>query len=184
MSTHRLAPTLSLALFLAGGALHATDLPGLGEPLTDAEVAAIDFTVLPDGTGLPTGNGDAGQGAALYQQHCMSCHGDKGQGGPHDPIAGGLGSIATDAPLKTVGSYWPYATTLFDYIRRAMPFLTPGSLTDDETYSVTAYVLHLNGIVDAQASLDASTLSAINMPNRDGFVWAVPSTWEGAHPAQ
>jgi cytochrome c len=149
--------------------------PGLGESLSAAEVAAVDFTVLPDGTGLPEGRGSVAEGEALYGQHCLACHGEGGEGGANDRLAGGVGSIGTDRPLKTVGSYWPYATTVFDYVRRAMPYNAPGTLASDEVYALTAYLLHLNGILDAEAVMDAGSLPAVSMPNREGFVWGIPA---------
>ncbi len=150
--------------------------PGLGVPLDQDTIRRLDFTVLPDGTGLPDGGGSADRGEGLFQQHCAACHGGDGSGGPNDRLVGGIGSLATDTPVKTVGSYWPYATTLFDYIRRAMPYQAPGSLRADELYAVTAYVLFLNGVItDRNRVLDARTLPTIEMPNRDGFRWAVPS---------
>lgn len=164
-----------LILLLGPTAATAGETPELGEPLSAATLEALDFTVLPDGEGLPPGSGTAAEGEALYRQHCLACHGETGEGGANDRLAGGIGSIAGDRPMKTVGSYWPYATTLFDYIRRAMPYQAPGSLSADEIYAVTAYVLRLNGIVPANARLDAKSLTEIEMPNREGFVWAVPS---------
>jgi len=166
---------LSACVLLFGGFAQAAESPGLGERLSAEAVAVQDFTILPNGDGLPTGSGDAGKGAPLYRQHCLACHGERGEGGPNGRLAGGVGSIGTDKPLKTVGSYWPYATTLFDYIRRAMPHQTPGIFSADELYSLTAYVLHLNGILDENQTVDARTLPEVGMPNRDGFVWAIPS---------
>ena len=109
-------------------------------------------------------------GRQLYASRCLPCHGDKGQGSESVPLVGGIGSLTTDKPLKTVGSYWPYATTVFDYTRRAMPFDRPGTLTDDQVYAVVAFVLHLNGIVEENQVLDAQTLPQVKMPNRDGFI--------------
>jgi cytochrome c len=140
-----------------------------GAPLSAEEVAAIDITVLADGTGLPPGRGNVQEGAAVYAQHCRACHGPQGRGGPNDPLVGGRSSLAGDEPLKTVGSYWPYATTVFDYVRRAMPYQAPGSLAADEVYAVTAYLLFENGIVEADATLDRRSLPEVVMPNRDGF---------------
>lgn len=150
------------------------DRPELGEPLTPEEVAAVTFTILPDGSGLPAGSGSVAQGEAVYQQHCLTCHGAAGAGGPNDRLAGGHGTLADATPVKTVGSYWPFATTLFDYLRRAMPYTAPGTLSNDELYAVAAYVLYLNGIVAADAVLDADSLAAVEMPNRDGF----ESAWQ------
>lgn len=149
----------------------AAEAPRLGEPVTREHAAspAVSLTVFPDGTGLPPGSGDARAGRTLYQQHCLACHGVDGQGGPNDRLVGGRGSLATATPIKTVGSFWPYATTLFSYVRRAMPHQAPGSLDADTTYALTAYLLHLNGIVDETATMDARTLPQVQMPNRDGF---------------
>ena len=106
----------------------------------------------------------------MYVDNCAACHGDKGQGGIKDRLVGGQGTLATNVPVKTVGSFWPYATTLFDYIRRAMPYTAPGSLSADETYAVAAYILSLNGILPADGKLDKASLPTIKMPNRDGFI--------------
>ena len=146
--------------------------PRLGEAVPGDVLATIDYTVLPDGNGLPPGSGSAETGASVYRAHCASCHGADGTGGLNDRIVGGLGSLGTAAPIKTVGSYWPYATTLFDYIRRAMPYQAPGTLSDDQLYAVTAYVLSLDGIVGPRATLDARSLPKVEMPNRNGFVRA------------
>ena len=149
----------------------AQESPGLGEPVDAETIAAIDYTIMPDGEGLPSGSGSAGEGRAVFNQHCIACHGQNGEGTLNDRLVGGHGTIGTDAPVKTVGSYWPYATIVFDYVRRAMPFQSPGVLSNDELYAVTAYVLYLNEIVAEDAVLDAESLPAVTMPNRDGFVW-------------
>jgi cytochrome c len=164
-----------LSLIVAAGQLAAEELPGLGVPASEAEVAEVDLVVMPDGRGLPAGSGSAHQGLAVYQRECRVCHGDGGQGGPNDRLSGGVGSLATDQPVKTIGSYWPYATTVFDYVRRAMPYHLPGSLSADEAYAVTAYLLAENGVIDRDEVLDAKTLPAVRMPNREGFSWAWPS---------
>ncbi|MDZ7643458.1 MAG: cytochrome c [Woeseiaceae bacterium] len=173
MSMHK-ARCLAAIAALAWGPAAADDAPALGEPLAAEEIAAVSFTILPDGSGLPPGSGSVADGEAVYAQHCLACHGAGGEGGPNDRLAGGRGSLDSAAPVKTVGSYWPYATTLFDYLRRAMPYTAPGTLSADELYAVTAYVLHLNGIVGADAVLDAERLPAIEMPNRNGFERAWP----------
>jgi mono/diheme cytochrome c family protein len=144
--------------------------PNLGRVATAQEVAAWDISIPPSGAGLPTGSGSAKQGESVYVAKCQACHGAKGAGKPADPLVGGIGSLASGNAVLTVGSYWPYATTLFDYIRRAMPTTNPMSLSDSEVYAVTAYVLHLNGIVGEAVVLDARTLPQVKMPNRDGFV--------------
>jgi cytochrome c len=143
---------------------------GLGRSPRPDEIAAIDIDVLPDGRGLPPGSGTAEAGRAIYTRRCAACHGATGTEGPDHAIAGGRGSLATARPIKTVGSFWPYATTLWDYINRTMPYDRPGSLTPDEVYAVTAYVLHLNGITAERDVLSQTTLPAVRMPNRDGFV--------------
>lgn len=163
-----------LAALLASVAAADTEGPRLGVEATAAQVAAWDISVPPDGAGLPAGSGSVAEGSRVYAAKCQSCHGEAGRGQPNDALAGGRGTLATAAPVRTVGSYWPYATTLFDYIRRAMPLLQPQSLTSDEVYAVTAYVLSLNGIVEADAVLDAESLPGVDMPNRGGFVRAYP----------
>lgn len=144
--------------------------PHLGRPLTAAEVAAYDLTVFPDGTGLPAGHGTPAEGGALFAAHCALCHGVEGAGGTAVDLAGGRAPLDSDSPDKNVGNYWPYATTLFDFIRRAMPMTAPGSLTNDEVYALCAYILQRNGIVAEDAVLDARSLAAVQMPNRNGFI--------------
>jgi S-disulfanyl-L-cysteine oxidoreductase SoxD len=142
---------------------------GLGREPTEEEIRAWDVAVGPAGRELPPGQGTGVEGARIYASRCASCHGATGREGPDPPLAGGGGTLATGHPLLTIGSFWPYATTVFDYVRRAMPFDKPGSLADDEVYAVTAYLLQLNQIVDATQVIDARVLPAIRMPNRDGF---------------
>ena len=141
-----------------------------GRPATPGEIALWDIDVRPDGKGLPSGSGTVAQGKQVFTDNCAACHGDSGVGGIKDRLVGGQGSLSSNAPVKTVGSFWPYATTLFDYIHRAMPYQAPGSLSDDDTYAVAAYILQLNGILDADGQLDRQSLPKIRMPNRDGFV--------------
>ncbi|WP_343712014.1 cytochrome c [Inquilinus sp.] len=157
-----------LAACVLGGS--AADAYEFGRPATPDEIKAWDIDVRPDGAGLPDGGGTVTRGKAVYDENCAACHGDAGQGGYRDRLVGGQGTLATSQPVKTVGSYWPYATSLFDYVRRAMPYPAPGSLSDDDTYAVVAYLLNLNGIVPAGATLDKSSLPKITMPNRDGFI--------------
>jgi cytochrome c len=142
----------------------------LGRPATAADINAWDIDVSPDGTGLPPGQGTVRQGAGLYSAKCAKCHGATGTEGPADRLVGGQGSLSGRDPIKTVGSYWPYATTLYDYIHRAMPYDAPQSLTPDEIYAVIAWLLHENGIVGEDAVIDSRTLPAIRMPNRHGFI--------------
>jgi len=144
--------------------------PGLGRAASAEEIKAWSISIPPSGAGLPAGSGSVKQGAAVYAAKCQSCHGANGAGKPADALVGGQGTLASTNPVRTVGSYWPYATTLFDYTRRAMPLTNPMSLTGDETYAVSAYILHLNGIVAENAEMNARTLPQVKMPNRDGFV--------------
>ena len=148
----------------------ARETPNLGRAATPAEIAGWDISIAPDGRGLPQGSGTAAQGATVYAQKCQACHGEKGVGGPNDRLAGGQGTLASKTPVRTVGSYWPYATTVFDYVRRAMPFAQPLSLTDSEVYAVTAYLLTVNGIIGEQDVMNAETLPRVKMPNRDSFI--------------
>jgi cytochrome c len=146
----------------------------LGRTPTAAEISARNIDVRPDGQGLPPGRGSVAEGRAIFAENCAACHGDKGQGGPADRLAGGFGTLAQPNPVRTVGSFWPYATTLFDFIRRAMPFNAPESLTADQVYAVSAYVLSLNKIVPDDTVLDATSLPKVAMPNRDGFTSPYP----------
>lgn len=170
--------TLALLLFaLPAAAMAQQQGPGLGQPVSEAELTALDISIPPDGAGLPPGSGSVAAGAQVYAQQCQACHGPAGEGGQGlTRLTGGVGSLATDAPVKTVNSFWPYATGVFDYIRRAMPPLAPQSLTADEVYAVTAYLLSVDGVVPPDATLDAQSLPGIQMPNRDGFVpwWPEP----------
>jgi cytochrome c len=157
---------------------------GLGRAPTDAEIKAWDVTIPPDGRGLPPGRGTAAAGRAVYAERCASCHGQSGEDAKYVPLVGGRGTLNTDKPLKTVGSYWPYATTLWSYINRAQPFDEPGSLTAEQVYAVTALLLHLNGIIGESDVIDARTLPAVQMPNRGGFVPdARPDIGKSAKPA-
>ncbi|TMH27342.1 MAG: cytochrome c [Betaproteobacteria bacterium] len=144
--------------------------PRYGEPVSAAELARWDISIPPGGAGLPAGSGTAREGLKVYEQHCLACHGAKGVGKPADALAGGIGSLATKTPLRTVGSYWPYSTTLFDYVRRAMPLNNPLSLSDADVYAVSAYVLFLNGIIAEDTVMNAQTLPQVKMPNREGFI--------------
>lgn len=141
-----------------------------GRTATPEEIKLWDIDVRPDGKGLPEGSGTVAHGKSVYEENCGACHGRNGTGGVKDRLAGGQGTLASNNPIKTVGSYWPYATTLFDYIHRAMPYQAPGSLSVDDTYAVAAYILNLNGLLPAEGMLDQETLPKIKMPNRDGFI--------------
>lgn len=142
---------------------------GIGRPATAAEIAGWDIDARADGQGLPPGRGSVRDGREVYAEVCAACHGQNGEGKPADQLVGGFGTLPTAKPVRTVGSYWPYATTLFDYIRRAMPFNAPQSLTNNQVYAVSAYILYLNKIIPEDAVLDAESLSSVVMPNRNGF---------------
>ncbi len=159
-------------IIMAGIWPAAAQLPtyGVGRPPTAEEVQAWDLTIPPDGQGLSPGSGTAALGKPIFVERCASCHGEKGEDPKYIRLVGGQGSLATAQPVKTIGSFWQYATTLWSYIRRAQPFDEPGSLTADQVYAVTAYLLHLNGIIGEQDVMDAKTLPLVKMPNRGGFV--------------
>ena len=160
----------------------AAEGPGLGEPAPPEQVAAWDISIAPDGAGLPAGSGTAREGLKVYEAKCMACHGKAGAGQPNDRLAGGRGTIASATPVRTVGSYWPYATTLFDYIRRAMPYFQPQSLTSDEVYALCAYLLYVNDIIGEDAAMDAKTLPRVVMPNRDNFISGLKPLPQPANP--
>jgi cytochrome c len=162
-----------VALGLAGAMTWAGEKnsPHLGRPASAPDIAAWQLNVYPDGTGLPAGRGAAKQGAPLYAQHCASCHGDQGIGGTAEELAGGHAPLTSAVPDKNIGTYWPYATTLFDFTRRSMPMDAPGSLNADEIYAITAYLLFRNGIIGERDEMDAHTLPQVQMPNRNGFLW-------------
>lgn len=169
-----LVPALAVGIAVVSAALHAravalgeTQAPprfGIGRVATADEIRAVDIDAMPDGRGLPPGKGTVAEGAAVYAAKCQACHGASGQNGKFDRLVG------LEADVKTVGNYWPYATTLYDYTARSMPFLQPGTLTPDEVYGVVAYLLHLNQIVPESAVMDATTLPQVKMPARDKFV--------------
>jgi mono/diheme cytochrome c family protein len=146
------------------------ETPKLGRPADAAIVAATDISVASDGQGLPPGSGSVAEGRATFEAKCVACHGAGGSGGVADRLTGGVGTLASAKPIRTVASYWPYAPTIFDYVRRAMPLTAPQSLTDDEVYGLVAYLLSVDGIVSAETRLDANSLPRIEMPNRKGFV--------------
>jgi mono/diheme cytochrome c family protein len=171
MRTHELYIAAFAVLALAGATrAQAQGAYGIGRTATPAEIAGWNIDVDRDGNNLPPGSGSVSHGHEVFDQQCAACHGARGEGGIGDQLVGGQGTIATPKPIRTVGSYWPYAPTLFDYIRRAMPQNAPQSLDDNDVYAVSAYILHLNGLLRADAALDARMLSAIRMPNRSMFV--------------
>jgi cytochrome c len=179
----RFALGVALASVLGTAALGGAQSPtGLGRPATPAEIGAWGAIIGPNGEGLPKGRVTAAEGQALYERHCVMCHGVSGTEGPDDRLVGGRGTLASDQPQKTVGSYWPTAPTLWDYVNRAMPFDQPGLLTSDEVYGIVAYVLYLNDIIEEHDPIDEATLAAVEMPNRGGFV-PDPRPDTGASPA-
>ena len=166
-----------LLLTLTGTDVPAGELtagPALGRPAPADLIAAWDTAVMSDGTGLPPGRGTAQAGEVLYRAHCLSCHGERGLGDSGDQLAGAKMGLTDEWPEKTIGNFWPYATTLFDFIRRAKPMQTPGSLSHDEVYALTAYLLALNGIIGESDEMNAQALPKVVIPNRNGFVdaWA------------
>jgi len=163
---------LALGFAVAASAGEAGETYGLGRIATPEEITGWDIDVSPDGAGLPVCRGDISRGETIFDAKCAACHGSHGEGKPADRLVGGFGTIFELKPTKTVGSFWPYPTTLFDYVRRAMPLDAPQSLTADEIYAVCAYILFLNGILPEGAALDAATLSKVEMPNRAPFVSA------------
>ena len=143
---------------------------GVGRPATAEEIRNLGGVIAPDGGGLPEGSGTVAAGRDVFAAQCARCHGPRAQGDVGPVLVGGQGTLATARPLKTVGSFWPYATTLWDYINRAMPFDKPGLLKPSEVYAVAAYILNLNGIIGENDVMDARSLPKVKMPNRDGFV--------------
>jgi cytochrome c len=166
----------TVVLVLGIGQAIAADAPRFGQPITEADVAPWDISIGPDGAGLPPGSGTPAQGAEVYAAHgCAACHGEKGSGGPAGPLVGGGPLNTPDRdPRKLIGNYWPYATTIFDFIRRAMPWQSPKTLTNNEVYAVTAYILALNKIIGENDLINAQTLPKVRMPNRDGFIARYP----------
>jgi len=172
MSTHRIFVAAAPALIFAlASTVFAQQSPNLGKEISPEDLASWDISIGPDGAGLPSGSGTVKQGEAVFVAKCQACHGEKGAGTPNDRLVGGQGSLPGDRPpIKTIGSYWPYATTLFDYVRRAMPFNETKSLTNDEVYGVVAYLLNLNGVIPENDTMNAQSLPKVVMPNREGFV--------------
>lgn len=159
----------------APGVARQQNAQGLASPATPAEIAGWNIDVTPDGAGLPPGSGTVEQGEQLFATSCAVCHGAEGEGVPvagrggYPRLVGGIGTLAENTPVKTLGSYWPYATIVFDYIRRAMPLTNPQSLSSEQVYALTAFLLWKNGIIAKDTVMDAKSLPAVKMPNRDGF---------------
>ena len=171
MSTHNFLRLVALGALVLGSTVSAQNL---GTPISEAEIAPWDISILPDGTGLPPGSGMPSEGARIFAAKCSVCHGENGKGGLAAAIAGGGPLTSGIEATKTIANFWPYATTLFDFTRRAMPWPRPRSLTDDEVYALTAYMLSLNKIVGENDVMNAQTLPKVRMPNRDGFIVRFP----------
>ena len=161
-----------LTLIVFAGVAFA-QAPNLGRPISPADLAGWDINILPDGSGLPPGSGTPAEGARVYAAKCLGCHGQDGKGGPSSKLVGGEPIKTMDAE-KTIANFWPYATTLYDYIRRAMPWQKPRSLTNEEVYALTAYILSLNKLIGESDTMNAQTLPKVRMPNREGFIVRFP----------
>jgi mono/diheme cytochrome c family protein len=176
MSTLKILACAALLVFAAAAAALAGDAPNLGKPISEADIKPWDISVMPDGTNLPTGGGTAAAGAKLYvDKGCNQCHGDNGKGGPNPALVGNP-SLTADgvASLKTIANFWAWPTTLFDYIRRAMPWPTPHTLSDDEVYALCAYLLAANNLIPQDEVMNAQTLPKVKMPNHDNFIIRFP----------
>ncbi len=167
----KLTPVMAaLAIVVSSSTSFGSEqIPRLGKPASVEHMTMWDLSIGQDGSNLPEGRGSVRQGEQLYNERCAACHGESGDN-PRLPLAGGQGSLTDVVPQKTVGSFWPYATTLFDYTRRSMPYDSPKSLSNNEVYALVAYMLWLNDVLDEESVLDATSLAEIRMPNRDGFV--------------
>src|SRR4249919_507143 len=171
MSTHNFLRLVALGALVLGSTVSAQNL---GTPISEAEIAPWDISILPDGTGLPPGSGTPADGARIFAAKCSVCHGENGKGGLAAEIAGGGPLTSGIETTKTIANFWPYATTLFDFTRRAMPWPRPRTLTNDEVYALTAYMLSLNKIIGEHDVMNAQTLPKVHMPNRDGFIVRFP----------
>ncbi len=181
MSTRNAIAACLLALAFGAGAAHAQSAPSpspkLGKPISENDIKNWDIAILPDGTNLPPGQGTPQEGAKVFGEKCAMCHGDAGKGGvaPFYPaLVGGAPLTSGIETTKTIANYYAYATTIFDFVRRAMPYNMPRSLTDNEVYAVTAYILSLNKLIGDNDVMDAKTLPQVKMPNRDNFIMPYP----------
>jgi S-disulfanyl-L-cysteine oxidoreductase SoxD len=173
MCMPKVAAFFVVLMFALGSSAAFSQSPNLGKPINPADIAAWDISVLPDGTGLPSGSGTPADGARIFAAKCAACHGQNAKGGVNAALVGGA-PVKDMESEKTVANFWPFATTLFDYIRRAMPWRQPRSLTNEEVYSVTAYILSLNKIIGENDTMNAQTLPKVQMPNRNGFIVRFP----------
>ncbi len=179
MSTHNFMRLVALCVLVLGSTASAQPFDSaqganLGTPISEAEIAAWDISILPDGSGLPPGSGTPAEGARIFATKCAVCHGESGKGGLAAALVGGPPLTSGIDATKTIANFWPYATTIFDFTRRAMPWPKPRSLTNDEVYALTAYMLSLNKIVGDNDVMNAQTLPKVRMPNRDGFIVRFP----------
>ena len=172
MFTHK--PVVAPLLLLIAAGVACADGPNLGKRLGAQEIAAWDISILPDGTNLPPGSGTSAQGSRVYLQKCVACHGEAGKGGIAAALVGSNPITTISAAQKTIANFWPYPSTVFDFIRRAMPWQEPKSLTNDEVYALTAYIFALNKLIGEDATMNAETLPKVRMPNRDGFIVRFP----------
>ena len=170
----QIAAAAALAAFTVlqtADAAEIANTPHLGTPMTADDIAKWDLTIFPDGRGLPEGRGTAGEGKALFDKQCATCHGTAGRGGTAEELVSEPGHLSEEAASKAIGPYWPFATTLFDFTRRSMPPSAPGSLSPDQLYAVTAYLLAANKVIPESTELNAKILPTVKMPNRVGFDW-------------
>jgi len=175
MFTHRrILLAASSLLFATTVGVSLAETPHFGKPLDEAAIANWDISILPDGTGLPKGSGTSAQGAAIFAEKCSACHGNNAKGGFAGALVGGGPISGISASQKTIRNFWGYSTTIFDFIRRAMPFTAPRSLSDDEVYALTAYILAENKLIGADETMNAETLPKVKMPNRDNFIIRFP----------
>ena len=174
MSTPKPILVAVALLLVTTATVSLAETPHLGKPLDEAAIANWDISILPDGTGLPKGSGTSAQGAVVFAEKCSACHGDNAKGGAAAALVDDRKLAGISASQKTIKNFWPYATTIFDFIRRAMPFTAPRSLSDDEVYALTAYILAENKLIDANATMNAETLPKVKMPNRDNFIIRFP----------
>jgi S-disulfanyl-L-cysteine oxidoreductase SoxD len=170
---NRPACAIALVLALGLGSSHAAEGPNLGKPINQADIAAWDISILPDGTGLPPGSGNAAEGAKIYAEKCSACHGENGKGGTNGALVGG-GPLDRIEAVKTVANFWGYPTTVFDFIRRAMPWPQPRSLSNEEVYALVAYIFAQNKLIGENDAMNAQTLPKVKMPNHDGFIIRFP----------
>ena len=173
MSTRSIAIAAGVLGCACAAAAFAAEGPNLGKPISEADLAPWNITIMPDGTGLPAGSGTAVQGAPIFAQKCASCHGDQGRGGFAAFLNAGPPKATLDGG-KSIANFWPYATTIFDFIRRAMPATAPKSLSDQEVYALTAYVLYLNKLIGENDRIDKDALPKVKLPNRDNFIIRFP----------